>query len=76
VLIAAVALHKPFSRVPENALKATVGIMLLSLGTLWAGEGLGLTWWLGDSTLFALVGLYGAVSVILVALTRPQAARA
>ncbi len=76
VLIAAIALHKPFSRVPENALKATVGIMLLSLGTLWAGEGLGLTWWLGDSTLFALVGLYFAISVILVALTRPQAARA
>ncbi|MHB8148055.1 MAG: COG4280 domain-containing protein [Vulcanimicrobiaceae bacterium] len=76
VLMAAIALHKPFSRVPENALKATVGVMLLSLGTLWAGEGLGLTWWLGDSTLFALIALYLVISVALVAATRPQAVKA
>jgi len=76
VLVAAIALHKPFSRVPENALKATVGIMLLSLGTLWAGEGLGLTWWLGDSTLFALVPFYLLISLALVALSRPEPTKA
>ena len=72
VLIAAFVLHTPFSRVPENALKATVGVMLLSLGTLWAGEGLGLTWWFGDATLFGLIALYLAISATLVALSRSR----
>jgi Ca2+/H+ antiporter, TMEM165/GDT1 family len=55
VTLAAFALRAPFSRVPENALKAIVGIMLVSLGTLWTGEGLGVRWPWGDVTLVALL---------------------
>ena len=73
VVVTAVALRAPFSRVPENALKAVVGIMLLSLGTFWAGEGLGLTWWLGDTTLFALIALFTATALGLVAIQRTRA---
>ena len=40
VAIAAVLLRRPFSRVPENAMGFIVGIMLLSFGTFWSGEGL------------------------------------
>jgi len=58
--LAAVALRAPFSKVPENAIKAIVGLMLLSLGTLWTGEGLGIVWWFGDATLFSLILLYAA----------------
>jgi uncharacterized membrane protein len=60
VALAAVVLRAPFARVPENAIKAVVGLMLLSLGTLWAGEGLGLTWWAGDATVFWLILIYAA----------------
>ena len=58
VVAAAVALHKPFARVPENAMKALVGVMLLALGTFWTGEALGVAWWAGDATLFLLGGAY------------------
>lgn len=73
VVAVAVLLRVPFSRVPENALKALVGTMLLSLGTFWAGEGLGLAWWLGDATLFAFAALYAATALALVALQRRHA---
>ena len=36
-----VIVHSPLSRVPENALKYVVGIMLTSFGTLWGAEGAG-----------------------------------
>jgi len=58
--VAGFALRTPFSKVPENAIKAIVGLMLLSLGTFWTGEGLGIAWWFGDATLFSLVVLYAA----------------
>ncbi len=62
VAAAAVALRKPFARVPENAMKALVGVMLLSLGTFWLGEGLGAAWWAGDATLFALAAIFAATA--------------
>ena len=66
VTIAAVLLRAPFARVPENVMKSIVGLMLLSLGTYWTGEGLGMTWWFGDASFFALAVLYAAVSALLV----------
>jgi uncharacterized membrane protein len=51
----AAALHAPLTRVPENALKSIVGVMLFSLGVYWTGEGLGIAWWAGDATLFELI---------------------
>src|SRR4029077_20949663 len=41
VLIAAIALHKPLSRVPDNTIKLAVGLLLPPFGTFWAVEGLG-----------------------------------
>jgi uncharacterized membrane protein len=40
-LIAGAIVFKPLSRVPENTLKYTVGLLLTTLGTYWAVEGLG-----------------------------------
>ncbi len=72
VLVAAIALHKPFARVPENAMKALVGTMLLSLGTFWMGEGLGVQWWFGDATLFAVAGAYAAAAAAMTAVLRER----
>lgn len=72
VTIAATALHRPFARVPENAMKALVGVMLLALGTFWLGDALGIAWWAGDATLFAIAAAYAIVAAgAVVALRRP-----
>jgi len=70
VALAAAVLRHPFSRVPENAMGFIVGIMLLSFGTFWSGEGLGLQWWAGEATLAWIIALYGIAAFVLIALWR------
>lgn len=67
VTAAAALLRRPFSRVPENAMGFIVGIMLLSFGTFWSGEGVGLHWWAGEGTLPWIVGAYLAAALLLIA---------
>ncbi len=76
VTLAAIALHKPFARVPENALKALVGVMLFALGTFWTGDALGIAWWAGDATLFAIAGAYALAAAATVAALRRVGASA
>jgi len=69
--------HRPLSRVPENALKYGVGILLTSFGTFWAVEGLGINWPGSDVAILALIGVYLVVSFAYVgALRRLRAAAA
>jgi uncharacterized membrane protein len=44
--------------------------MLLSFGTFWSGEGLGLQWWNGEATLLWIIGAYIVASIILIGLRR------
>jgi uncharacterized membrane protein len=74
VIAIGVVLRKPFSRVPENMMKFVVGIMLVSFGTYWSGEGLGVKWELGDATLFVILATYVAASFVLIALLRRRPA--
>lgn len=76
VAIAAVAARGPLARVPENAMKAAVGTMLLTLGTFWTGEGLGVTWWSGDATLLQILAIYVAVAYVLTMSLRSRRAHA
>jgi uncharacterized membrane protein len=48
--------------VPENALKMAVGIMLVSFGTFWSGEGVGVHWPGSDLALPVLVAVYALVA--------------
>lgn len=75
VTLAAVALRAPFSKVPENLLKAIVSVMLLSLGTFWTGEGLGLRWPLGDGMILVFIFAYVLLLVSLVYLARTWLAK-
>jgi len=70
VALSALILRHPFSKVPENAMGFIVGIMLLSFGTFWSGEGVGLKWWAGEATLLWIVALYLVTSLILIAAWR------
>jgi uncharacterized membrane protein len=72
ILVAAVgvALRAPLARVPENAMKFVVGVMLSSFGMFWASEGAGARWPGGDAALLAVVCAVGVFSLALVGLLR------
>jgi uncharacterized membrane protein len=63
VLAAGCVVHRPLARVPENALKFCVGVLLSAFGVFWTGEGLGIPWPGGDLALvgFTLVFLLAGV---------------
>ena len=67
VALAAAVAHRPLSRVPENTIKLGVGLLLVSFGTFWAGEGLGIEWSGGDVTIVILLGAYSALAFGVVA---------
>lgn len=68
-----VALHRPLARVPENALKFAVGVMLCAFGVFWTGEGLGVQWPLGDLAIGVLAALFLAVALLAVTALRRRA---
>ena len=67
---AGVAVRRPLARVPENTLKYAVGVILTSLGTFWAAEGMGATWPYDFVSILALVAVYFAASRLAVSLAR------
>jgi uncharacterized membrane protein len=76
VASAGAALRKPLARVPENALKFCVGIMLSAFGLFWTGEGLGVVWPGGDLAIAGFAALLLAAALILVRIVRSRAAAA
>lgn len=44
VILLGLFLHRPLTRIPENTLKLSVGIILLSFGVFWMGEEIGYPW--------------------------------
>ena len=70
------AVRAPLARVPENALKFAVGLMLTSFGTFWSAEGAGAHWPGGDAALLVLIpGLLIAALTIVAWLRRAAASR-
>jgi uncharacterized membrane protein len=63
VVLLGIAVHRPLARVPENALKLGVGVMLTAFGTLWIGEGLDLRWPGGDLAVIVLAAGYLAAAL-------------
>jgi uncharacterized membrane protein len=62
---------RQLSSVPENAMKMGVGLMLVSFGTFWSGEGVGVHWPGSDLAIPVLVGVYGLGAWALVTALRP-----
>jgi uncharacterized membrane protein len=65
------AVRAPLARVPENAMKFCVGIMLTSFGTFWGAEGCGVRWPGNDLSLLVLVPVVAVVALGYVAWLRP-----
>jgi uncharacterized membrane protein len=79
VLGVGAAVRRPISRLPENQLKFGVGLMLVSFGTFWAGEGIGVAWPGDDLSIVLLLAGYLATSLLAVrtvaaGLVRPRQA--
>lgn len=55
VVLLGLVVHRPLARVPENAMKFTVGALLCGFGAFWAGEGIGVAWPGADWSIPALV---------------------
>jgi uncharacterized membrane protein len=65
-----IAVRAPLSRVPENAMKFAVGVMLTSFGVFWGAEGAGASWPGGDVALLAVVPAIALAALGYVALLR------
>jgi uncharacterized membrane protein len=72
VAVTGVAVRAPLAKVPENAMKFTVGIMLTAFGTFWGAEGAGVSWPGTDAALLVLVPVIAAVSLGYTLLLRRQ----
>jgi uncharacterized membrane protein len=70
VILAGIAIHAPLARVPENAMKFAVGVMLTSFGTFWGAEGAGAHWPGSDAALLGLVPATLALSLAMVGALR------
>jgi uncharacterized membrane protein len=73
IFAAGAVLHRPLTRVPENAIKFTVGLMLTSFGTFWGGEGIGIEWTLREPMILVLAAFYWALAYALIAGLRSRA---
>jgi Ca2+/H+ antiporter, TMEM165/GDT1 family len=61
-----VVVARQLAGVPENAMKMGVGLMLVSFGTFWTGEGLKVHWPGADLAIPVLIGVYAAVTYVMV----------
>ncbi|TPK87531.1 COG4280 domain-containing protein [Mesorhizobium sp. B2-4-13] len=66
VMLVGLAVHRPLARVPENALKFVVGLMLTSFGIFWTGEGIGAHWPGADLALLAIFAIVALASFAMV----------
>lgn len=70
VLAIGLIVRRPLSRVPENALKFTVGVMMCGYGSFWTGEGLGVQWPGNDWALLGLAMIFLVFGLALAAMVR------
>jgi Ca2+/H+ antiporter, TMEM165/GDT1 family len=70
VAIAGLFVRHPLARVPENTLKYSVGLILASLGTFWAAEGMGVAWPLDFVSIFGLAVIFFVASQWAVVINR------
>ena len=75
VAIVGVAIHAPLSRVPENAMKFAVGIMLTTFGIFWSVEGAGGNWPGSDLSLLGVLAFVIIVAFAMTGVLRNQKTR-
>jgi uncharacterized membrane protein len=76
VLLAGIAARAPLARVPENAMKFAVGVLLTTFGVFWSAEGAGAHWPGGEAALAPLLLLILVASLAMVRDLRTRRAAA
>jgi uncharacterized membrane protein len=66
VVVTGVVVRGPLARVPENAIKFAVGVLLSSFGMFWGAEGAGASWPGGDAALLVILPGMALISLALV----------
>lgn len=73
VIVLGVIVHRPLSRVPENAMKLGVGLLLTSFGTFWVVEGLGGEWPGSELAVLYITVVYSVAALATIRLlSRPK----
>jgi uncharacterized membrane protein len=73
VIVLGVIVHRPLSRVPENAMKLGVGLLLSSFGTFWVVEGLGVEWPGSELAVLYITVVYSVAALATIRLlSRPK----
>jgi Ca2+/H+ antiporter, TMEM165/GDT1 family len=75
VSLVGLVVARQLSSVPENAMKMAVGLMLVSFGSFWSGEGVGVHWPGSDLAIPVLVGVYALATWAMVAVLRRAESR-
>jgi uncharacterized membrane protein len=70
VVALGILVRGPLGRVPENALKFVVGVLLTGFGTFWGAEGAGVDWPGSDAAVLAVIGFIALLSLAAVRLLR------
>jgi uncharacterized membrane protein len=63
-------LHSPLARVPENAIKFAVGLLLTSFGCFWGAEGAGVAWPGDELALLGVLSFFALVAFVSVRVLR------
>jgi uncharacterized membrane protein len=74
VTIVGIAVRAPLTKVPENWMKLSVGVMLTSFGTFWGAEGAGVRWPGNDAALLVVIPVVAAVAAASIAWLRSRKA--
>jgi uncharacterized membrane protein len=75
VIALGIVARAPLARVPENAMKFAVGVLLTSFGTFWGTEGAGASWPGGEAALPVLVLVIAGGSLAMVGELRGRSAK-
>ncbi len=75
VALVGVLARAPLARVPENAMKFAVGIMLTTFGIFWSAEGAGAHWPGGEIAILGVLAFVSLWSLALVSLLRQRRTR-
>jgi uncharacterized membrane protein len=70
--VVGVVVAKQLSSVPENLMKMGVGVMLVSFGTFWTGEGLKVSWPGSDAFILVFVAFYALVCALMISSLRRE----
>jgi uncharacterized membrane protein len=75
VLTIGALIRQPLAHLPENQMKFGVGLMLVSFGTFWAGEGIAIAWPGDDLAILLLLAGYVVAALLGVRIVAARLAR-